>query len=83
MPTIAVVAGVRIVMYWNDHAPPHFHALLAEHRAVIEIDSLTVIGGYLPKHKLRSVLEWAASRQGAFHSAWRSTQALRSPGTIE
>jgi hypothetical protein len=83
MPTIAIVDGVRIVMYWNDHAPPHFHALLAEHRAVIEIDALTLVGGYLPKHKLRSVLKWAASRQDALHAAWRNLQALRPSGTIE
>jgi hypothetical protein len=83
VPTIAVVDGVRIVMYWNDHAPAHFHALLAEHRAVIEIDGLTVVGGYLPKRKLRSVLKWAASRQDALHAAWRNTQALRPSGTIE
>jgi hypothetical protein len=47
MPTIAIIDGVRIVMYWNDHTPPHFHALVAEHRAVIEIDALTMVGGYL------------------------------------
>jgi hypothetical protein len=82
VPTIAIVNGVRIVMYWNDHAPAHFHALLAEHRAVIEIDGL-VVGGYLPKHKLRSILKWAASRQDALHAAWRNTQALRPSGTIE
>jgi hypothetical protein len=70
-------------MYWNDHAPPHFHALLAEHRAVIEIDGLTVVGGHLPKQKLRSVLKWAASRQDVLYAAWRNTRALRPSGTIE
>jgi len=53
MPTIAIVDGVRLIMYWNDHAPPHFHALFAEHRAVVEIETLTQIEGYLPKPKLR------------------------------
>jgi hypothetical protein len=40
------------MMYWNDHAPAHFHTLYAEHRAVIEIDAMTVIGGSLPKSGL-------------------------------
>jgi hypothetical protein len=83
MPTIAVVDGVRLVMYWNDHAPPHFHALLAEHRAVVDIETLKVIEGYLPKHKLRSVLKWAASRQDALQVTWRNTQALRRSRTIK
>jgi len=26
MPTIAVVDGILIILYFNDHAPPHFHA---------------------------------------------------------
>jgi hypothetical protein len=70
-------------MYWNDHAPPHFHALLAEHRAVIDIETLTVIEGYLPKHKLRGVLKWAESRQNALHVAWRNIQAFRPSRTIK
>jgi len=27
MPTISVFYGIVIQMFWNDHAPPHFHAL--------------------------------------------------------
>jgi hypothetical protein len=37
MPTIAVVAGVRIIIYPKDHLPPHLHAKLAEHEAMISI----------------------------------------------
>ena len=83
MPTIAIVDSVRLVMYWNDHDPPHFHALLAENRAVIEIETFTVVEGHLPKHKLRAILKWAASRQDALFAAWRNTQALRPSGTIK
>jgi len=81
MPTVAIVDGVRLMMYWNDHAPPHFHALFAEHRAVIEIDTLTVMEGYLPKPKLQAVVKWAGSRQNALHGVWRNTQA-RLPSRI-
>jgi len=83
MPTIAVVNGVRLMMYWNDHAPPHFHALFAEHRAVIEIDSLSVTKGYLPKAKLGAVLKWAELRQNALHDVWRNTQAKLSSRALE
>jgi hypothetical protein len=31
----------------NDHPPPHFHARLAEHRALIDIETLTLEQGYL------------------------------------
>ncbi len=26
MPTIAIVDWVKIQMFYDDHAPPHFHA---------------------------------------------------------
>jgi hypothetical protein len=26
MPTIAIVDGILILLYFNDHAPAHFHA---------------------------------------------------------
>jgi hypothetical protein len=37
MPTISVFYGVVIQMFWRDHAPPHFHALYAEHEALIDL----------------------------------------------
>jgi hypothetical protein len=42
MANIGVVEGVKLFMYANDHPPPHFHALFAEYRAVIDIQSMSV-----------------------------------------
>lgn len=63
MPTVAVVDGVRIVFYANEHPPPHFHAIVGEHRAVIEIARMLVTEGFLPPDKRRKVLAWAEARQ--------------------
>ena len=63
MPVVAQVEGVRIMFYANEHPPPHFHASIAEHRAVIDIESLAVTEGFLPVAKRRKVLAWAASRR--------------------
>ncbi|MDE3045997.1 MAG: DUF4160 domain-containing protein [Verrucomicrobiota bacterium] len=30
MPTICTFYGILIQMFWNDHAPPHFHALYTQ-----------------------------------------------------
>jgi hypothetical protein len=43
MPTIAVVDGILIILYFNDHAPPHFHARGAEFHARIRIDDGSVL----------------------------------------
>jgi hypothetical protein len=31
MPTISHFYGIAIRMFYRDHAPPHFHAVYAEH----------------------------------------------------
>ena len=64
MPVVAIVDGVKIAFYANEHPPAHFHATIAEHRAVIDIVALTITAGSLPAAKRGKVLAWAASRQG-------------------
>ena len=59
MPTISVFYGIVIQMFWNDHAPPHFHALYGEFEAIINIQTMDVMRGSLPKRALSMVLEWA------------------------
>ncbi len=36
-------------MYFADHNPPHFHAIYAEHEALIAIEDGSAIRGELPK----------------------------------
>jgi Domain of unknown function (DUF4160) len=75
MPIVALVDGVRIMFYANEHPPPHFHAQFAEHRAVIDIESLSMSDGYLPVVKRRRVLAWAATRTHLLHRAFAQATA--------
>ena len=70
MPVVAIVDGVQIVFYANEHPPPHFHAKFAEHQAVIDIESLVVTDGFLPVAKRRKVLAWAATRKAKLARAF-------------
>ena len=56
MPNVGIVDGVKIFVYGNDHGRPHFHTLAAEYHAVIDIETMEVIGGRLPRARLRKVL---------------------------
>jgi hypothetical protein len=38
-------------LYFDDHAPPHFHARAAEHNAKIQIDTLEVIASDLRRRE--------------------------------
>ncbi len=49
MPTISEFFGILIRMYWDDHPPPHFHALYGEHEAQYNIATLDTINGSLPR----------------------------------
>jgi hypothetical protein len=43
MPALSIFYGIVIQIYWQDHPPPHFHALYAEREASIDIQTLAVI----------------------------------------
>ena len=62
--------GILIQMFWKDHAPPHFHALYAEHEAKIDIRTLEIIEGSLPKRALALVLEWASQHRIELMDDW-------------
>jgi hypothetical protein len=47
MPEISRFFGIVIAMYYNDHAPPHFHVRYGQQRAVIGIDPVIVLEGRL------------------------------------
>ncbi len=79
MPTIAIVDGVKIQMFFNDHAPPHFHAILGGDEMLVAISNLDVIRGSLPSAKHRQVLQWAADHQGALALNWVRCQDNQTP----
>ncbi len=52
MPELCRFFGIIIRMYFNDHDPPHFHAVYGEDEFLIEIDTLVVVRGELPRRAL-------------------------------
>ena len=81
MPVVALFHGIRILLYWREHDPPHFHAQYAEHEAQVDIRQGIVITGYLPRRQLRLVLAWAELHADELMQNWelaRSGQPLRS-----
>lgn len=39
--------GISVKMYWNDHAPPHFHVDYGEYRTQYVIETLELMKGSL------------------------------------
>jgi len=70
MPEISRFFGIVIKMYFDEHPPPHFHAIYGEHEAVIDIQSLVAIHGYLPPRVLGMVIEWASQHRDELLDLW-------------
>lgn len=84
MPTIAIVDGVRITIYLNDHLPPHLHATYAGTDAQISIATGALLHGSLPRGKLRSVQSWLSAHREQVAFVWTEVRAGRSgKGIIE
>ena len=82
MPEISRFYGIVIQIYYGDHPPPHFHALYAGQVVKIEISSLQIIEGSLPKRALGLVLDWAGIHQAELTAAFERAAALEVPGKI-
>lgn len=63
MPVVHYLGSIKILIYFEDHQPPHFHAQYAEYDILIEIKTLDVYSGYLPTKQLKKVLKWAKVNQ--------------------
>ncbi len=70
MPEISRFFGIVIAMYYNDHAPPHFHAKYSEQRAAFSIPELQIIEGALPRRAILLVLEWAFLHRDELMDNW-------------
>jgi hypothetical protein len=70
MPEISRVFGMVVTMYYNDHAPPHFHVRYGRQKAVIGIESLAVLAGRLSPRARALVREWAMLHQAELMADW-------------
>ena len=56
MPELSRFYGIVIQMHYRDHEPPHVHVQYSDDAAVVDVNSLEVINGHLPRTARRRVL---------------------------
>jgi len=76
MPEISRFFGIIVAMYYNDHDPPHFHVRYGGDRALIAIDTLTVLEGRIPARVLGLIVEWATLHHEALLEDWDRSRKL-------
>lgn len=70
MPTICMFRGIKVFINWNDHQPPHFHAVYGGDTVIVSIKDLEVIEGQMPSKQQKMLLGWAALHQDELMENW-------------
>ncbi len=76
MPTIATIDSIKILVYFDDHPPPHFHAEYNEHEEIFEILTFNTQKGKLPSNQRKKVLKWAMDNQDFLLRKWDQFNAI-------
>ena len=72
MPRISQFLGISIYMYYDDHQPPHFHAIYNEYAGIFSIENGKMIAGELPPRIVSLVEEWAQLRKQELVKDWEA-----------
>ncbi len=83
MPEISRFLGIIIRMFYNEHNPPHFHAYYNDYQAEIDIYTLDIIAGELPKRIRNLVLEWAIDHKDELMEDWELMRNDEEPNKID
>jgi hypothetical protein len=72
LPAIAVIFGMTILLYYDDHDPPHFHVKAADFSAKIDLGDLAVLeaSGRLCTRDLARLRRWATRHRAALYDNW-------------
>ena len=83
MPEVSRFFGISIRMYFDDHDPPHFHAIYGKSEVQIGIDPVALLNGKFPRRALGMVMEWAALHQQELAENWQRLGSGQGPIRID
>ena len=83
MPELSRFYGIIIRMFYDDHPPPHFHAVYQSEAIQVDINTLEVIEGDMPRRARALVLEWAALHRAELRQAWDLASRNQAPSKIQ
>jgi hypothetical protein len=82
VPEISRFFGIVIHMFFDDHAPPHFHAQYGSASCAVELRTLQVISGHLPRRAMALTLEWASAHREELMEDWHLCATGKTPRKI-
>ncbi|MGL5099720.1 MAG: DUF4160 domain-containing protein [Fusobacteriaceae bacterium] len=79
MPVICRFYGILIKMYFNDHLPPHFHAMYGEYNGIFDLMTLEMVEGDMPNRSVKLVQEWAGKYKLELIQMWETKDFVKLP----
>ncbi len=70
MPKLTLLDGLKIVLYYRDHPPPHVHVRGAGIKAKVGIEDRRLLGGTLTRTNLKIVTAWVEAHEVGLLAAW-------------
>ena len=83
MPELSRFFGIIIRMYYDDHPPPHFHAIYGQYEIQVSIGPIVILNGQLPRRAISMVIEWAAIHQQELMDNWKRLEVNQTMVRIE
>jgi Domain of unknown function (DUF4160) len=71
MPAIHRLNNSKVCIFADDHKPPHFHVLGPGWSGVIDLETLTLSRGTIPKVDFLEAVQWARENSQFLLSEWR------------
>jgi hypothetical protein len=76
MPIISSFFGIIIRMFFDDHAPPHFHAEYHGQDALVGFDGEIIEGEITSARTRKMIREWTALHRDELELNWRRAKRL-------
>ena len=70
MPTISMFYGIVVRMYYDDHNPPHFHAIYGDNKAIFNLDG-ELIEGNMPTSQIKLINAWTLIHRDELMANWQ------------
>lgn len=71
MPTLKHFDDARVLIYFDDHPPPHVHVKLSDGRdCTVDLDGFA-IKGRVAAREIREVLTWIEMQRDFLFDEWR------------
>jgi hypothetical protein len=80
---LAAFYGIVVGVHSFDHPPPHVHVRYGEFTATLDVDTLEIRHGRLPRRARLLMLEWASLHRDELSSAFNLAATGGQPPTID